>query len=495
MSGTERIKERVTSLVGSVKTVFRSLSLRTQLLFILLFLLLISIGSLTFIYTRTEDMLLDKVSENIDDITKAIEISVEELTYGRDSTERLKSYVDMLNRKGIREISIISDTSEVIASSDPKKIGTKQKVTEKRPGRKKDLIIRARLGEEHVGDTQRLYNIIMPVSIQGQNIGYVHIIMALDDYRLIQDQNHLKRILSMIFAFAIGIIICLFIANEYTEPIKKIANASRNIAMGELVRIRVDDRKDEIGTLVQSFNEMVDKLSEQKKLEEKLKKTEQLSLIGQLSSGIAHEIRNPLNFMSLSIGHIKERLTKGGVSGNEELLCLLDDLLGEIYRVNNLIHNFLVLGKPVTLRKEQVSLVTLINEALYMVKDKIREDVNVKVTCADGNGKMFCDREYMRICVINLIINAGQAIQGVGAIHIECGIEDIGAYISVTDNGEGISNDEFDRIFEPYYSTKKLGIGLGLAITKRFVEEHGGTIDVVSKARKGTTMTIRVPGS
>ena len=107
-----------------VKNIFRSLSLRTQLLLILLFLLLASVSSLTIIYARSEEMVIDKVTDNIEDITKAIQISVEELTYRGDSTQRLKSYVDTLNKKGIREVSILSDASEVIASSDPKKIGT-----------------------------------------------------------------------------------------------------------------------------------------------------------------------------------------------------------------------------------------------------------------------------------------------------------------------------------------------------------------------------------
>ena len=95
----------------SVKRIFRSLSLRTQLLLILLFLLLISIGSLTIIYARSEEQLLARVTDNIDDITKAIQISVEELTYRGDSTERLRRYVEELNKKGIKEISILNDTS------------------------------------------------------------------------------------------------------------------------------------------------------------------------------------------------------------------------------------------------------------------------------------------------------------------------------------------------------------------------------------------------
>ena len=491
--GIGGLKARAVAFYAYMKMVFRSLSLRTQLLLILFVLLLISIGSLTIIYTRAEEALLDKVGDNIDDITKAIQISVEELTYRGDSTARLKSYVDMLNKKGIKEISIVSDKSEVIASSDPMKIGTTTKITEKKSAsRKKDLMITARLGDEHRSDTQRLYNIIMPVSIKGQNIGYIHINMALDDYRLLQNRNQIKRILSMIFAFTIGIIVCLVIAEKYTEPIKRIATASRKIAMGELVRIGPTDRKDEIGTLVTSFNEMVDKLSEQKELEEKLKKSEQLSLIGQLSSGIAHEIRNPLNFLTLSIGHLKERISEEKISDKEELAELLDNLVKEDYRINELIHNFLFLGKTIALHREHISPGDLINEALVTIKDKVRSGIEVKTSC-DEAGEIFCDREYIRLSLINLIVNAIQSINDSGQVRIECSDQDGMTCMSVSDTGHGIAEDELDRIFEPYYSTKKLGIGLGLAITKRFVEEHGGTISALSQVGKGTTMMIRLP--
>ena len=476
-----------------MKMVFRRLSLRTQLLLILFVLLLVSIGSLTIIYTRAEEALLDKVEDNIDDITKAIQISVEELTYRGDSTARLKSYVDMLNKKGIKEISIVSEKSEVIASSDPKKIGTTTKITEKRPAsRKKDLMITARLGDEHRSQTQRLYNIIMPVAIKGQNIGYIHINMALDDYRLLQNRNQIKRILSMIFAFTIGVIVCLIIAEKYTEPIKRIATASRKIAMGELVKIGPTDRRDEIGTLVSSFNEMVEKLSEQKELEEKLKKSEQLSLIGQLSSGIAHEIRNPLNFLTLSIGHLRERISEEKISDKEQLVELLDNLVKEVYRINELIHNFLFLGKTITLHKDNVPPGDLIDEALITIGDKVRSGIEVTTSCT-GVDTIYCDREYIRLSLINLIVNAIQSIENSGEVRIECAAQNGMACLTVSDTGQGIPADELDRIFEPYYSTKKLGIGLGLAITKRFVEDHGGTISAVSEVGKGTTMTIRLP--
>jgi signal transduction histidine kinase len=161
--------------------------------------------------------------------------------------------------------------------------------------------------------------------------------------------------------------------------------------------------------------------------------------------------------------------------------------------VNELIHNFLFLGKSITLNTEDVSPANLVDEALVMVKDKMRSGVEIDLGCRDGIDTMYCDREYMRLCVINLVINAVQAIEGPGRVRIECGTDDSVTYLSVSDDGEGIAEDELDKIFEPYYSTKKLGIGLGLAITKRFVEEHGGTISAASEIGKGTTMTIRIP--
>lgn len=475
----------------SLKKAFRSFPLKTQLLLILLFLLLISMSSLTIIYARSEEMLLDKISDNIDDITKAIQISVEELAFRGDSGERLKGYVNMLNKKGIKEISIMSDSAEIIASSDPKKIGTTEKLGEKKI-KKKDLVITARLGEESKGEAQRLYNIVMPVSIKGQKIGYILISMVLDDYNLLQRRNHIKRILSTLFVFGIGIIFSLLVAEKYTEPIKKIADASKKIAEGELVKIKGSRRKDEIGILIRSYNEMVEKLAERMELEEKLKKTEQLSMIGQLSSGIAHEIRNPLNFLSLSIGHIKERITEEEIHDKEDLVKLLNDLIKEIHKVNELIHNFLFLGKPITLRKGWIMPETMINEVLYIVKDKIRDGIDINVLCEDSQ-PIYCDSEYMRLCITNLLVNAIQAIEGKGEVSVTCRKDNGFSHISVRDTGSGISSDELSKVFEPYYSTKKFGIGLGLAISKRFVEEHGGSIVAESEVGKGTTMHIRIP--
>lgn len=483
----------VFSGLKKVKNVFRSLSLRTQLLFILLFVLALSIISLWIIYDRSEKAIIEKVTDNFDDITKAIQVSVEEMTYKGDTTHRLKDTVDMLNRKGIKEITIIGDDSKVIASSNRKKIGTVENPKLKKTATKKGFLITARIGEEDKRENQKLYYVSMPVSIKGQNLGVILISMVLDDYQALQRRNHVKRILSTLFAFALGIVVSLILADQYTDPIKRIAKASREIAEGKLVKIRDNKRRDEIGVLVKSFNEMVEKLSERKELEEKLKKTEQLSMIGQLASGIAHEVRNPLNFLSLSIGHIRERLAEERMSGGDDINELLESLRREIYRVNELLNNFLFYGKPITLKREWMTAGALMEDALYMVRDKIRDGIEIAVEASDGGMRIYCDREYMRLCIINLVLNSAQSIEDKGKITVRFSTEDGTTCISVADNGKGVEVEDIEKIFEPYYSTKKLGIGLGLAITRRFVEEHGGSIAAQSKAGEGTTVTIRVP--
>jgi hypothetical protein len=492
---------RSLSHIENIKNVFRRLSLRTQLLLILLFVLAISLGALFVIYARTEEMLIEKVTANLDDLTTAIQTSVEELTQPGDSSQRLKGYVEILKKRGIRDIDIIGDDSQVIASSNPTKIGTKENPRNLRkaaPGqektaRKKDIVITARLGEESKNESQRIYNAIMPVSIKGKSLGIIRISMILDDYKYLQRRNQLKRILATLFAFTIGIIVSLILADQYTDPIKKIAKASKKIAQGKLVKIRDSNRKDEIGVLVRSFNDMVDKLGERKELEDRLKKTEQLSMIGQLASGIAHEVRNPLNFLSLSIGHIKERLAEEGMSKSDDINDLLDNLRKEIYRVNELINNFLFLGKPIVLNREWVLPEALMEDALYMVRDKVRDAIDIRTASPEDRMSIFCDRDYMRLCLINLILNSAQAIEDRGSITVRFDIENGMACIAVTDNGKGVEGEDMEKVFEPYYSTKKLGIGLGLTITKRLVEEHGGTISAESIPGERTTVTIKVP--
>ena len=127
----------------------------------------------------------------------------------------------------------------------------------------------------------------------------------------------------------------------------------------------------------------------------------------------------------MSIGHIKERLAEEKCPGETISTSSFDSLKKEIFRVNELINNFLFLGKPITLKREWISADALAEDALYMVRDKIREGISVTFVSPDEGMRVYCDREYMRICLINLILNSAQAIEDKGSITVRFGHEDV----------------------------------------------------------------------
>ena len=161
-----------------MKSFFDNLRLRTKLLLMMLFLSLLSLAMLFAIYSHGERTLMKEIEQHTNDLTTAIKMSVEELTSQEQTDEaRLRDYVQQLNQKGVNEISIISNEEEIIASSNPKKVG--KKVDPKR----KDVLITARLGED-LGPTakQKTQNILIPVIVNNEQVGYVHIKMVLDDF-------------------------------------------------------------------------------------------------------------------------------------------------------------------------------------------------------------------------------------------------------------------------------------------------------------------------
>src|SRR5207237_2758022 len=133
---------------------------------------------------------------------------------------------------------------------------------------------------------------------------------------------------------------------KYTDPLHCVLDSAKRIAVGEFTNTIECEGEDEIAGLTKSFNEMVEKLRQHRELEERLREAERLSAVGKLASGIAHEIRNPLNFMNLSIDHIRTRLGNGQPECAAEVVALMSNIKSEIHRLNGMIENFLTVGKP-----------------------------------------------------------------------------------------------------------------------------------------------------
>ncbi len=453
-------------------------------------MLLLSVTVITilmFLYAQSEKALMNELENQTAELSKAIQVGVEEVT-SKGSTDqmRLQTYLKKLNAKGVKEISIISPMDEIVASTNLTKIGEQLGAT------KKERIIKAELGEP-VSKEGKVYNVILPVVAGDEHYGYIHLTINIEDFSEIMQSHAIKRIVATSVVFGIGIILAVILSWMYTKPIHNIVNAARTVAAGDLSLELKTERKDEIGELTNSFNYMVQKLREERALEEKLREAEHLSGIAQLAKSIAHEIRNPLNFISLSIDHLKKKYMPQGNEDKAQFETLIVSIKHEIQRLNKLVGDFLEYGKPMRLSLQVIDLGNLIGEVLELVRAKAEKD-GIRITYRNGEIPVLsADPELIKTCIFNIILNAFQAMPEGGDLTVITKTSNGKAYIIVEDTGVGVSKENMQKLFDPFFSTKSTGLGLGLAMTKRVVEEHGGKADFQSTEGKGSVMTISLP--
>lgn len=469
-----------------------NLSLNVRLVLIMLFLTFILISIILVIYSQSEKSLLREFENQTRELSKAIQIGVEEVTSSGTTDEaRLSNYLNNLNSKGVKEISIINNTDEIVASTNTAKIG--QPITHKR----KELIIKAELGDP-VSLEGGAYNVILPVIADNVQYGYVHLKVNKDDFTDILKKNTIKRIASTLLVFGIGVVLSLLLSRHYTDPIKKIVDAARRVAAGDFnQRIQVKS-KDEIGQLSDSFNFMVERLRENRALEERLREAEHLSGLGQLSRDIAHEIRNPLNFINLSVEYIEGKFKPAGADDSEKFNSLISGIKLEIQRLNKLVNDFLDYSRPIKLNLQRVCVQTLLEDVLSLIWAKAEAE-NIRVV-KDFNAdvEINVDPDLFKSCVMNVISNAFHAMGssvGRSVLSIKTEFSDGNFVLSINDTGHGVSAENMSRIFEPFFTTKPNGIGIGLPMTRRVIEEHKGKIEFESIEGSGTEVKFILPVS
>lgn len=238
-------------------------------------------------------------------------------------------------------------------------------------------------------------------------------------------------------------------------------------------------------------------LTQLKAMEEQIRRIEKLKALGELSVGIAHEIRNPLASISGSIQVLKGGLRLGGEDGR-----LMEIVINETERLNALITDFLLFAKPVQEKRERFDLGELLSETAEMFRNSPEaKGLGISANVDEG---VYIDGDRRQISQVfwNLLLNSAQAAGGNGTIEVSLslmrsngalpGIKPT-AEIQVKDNGIGIAPEDIGRIFDPFFTTKERGTGLGLAIAHRIVESHSGTIEVQSAAGRGSVFTVSFP--
>ena len=468
------------------------MKLNAKLVIIMLSLLVIAMLTLFATNQYSQNELVQEIQESSTEVSKAIQLSVEDLTSGSEvESGRLKEYFLEAKNKGINEINIISNEGEIINSSDPAKVGKRREIKKMEKGLKV-----VRQGRGTPPSSQRPYDLVVPVIVGDEQLGYIQINLLLDNIRAIQHTNFLRRLAVTCMVFMLGIFLTIFLAGRYTDPIHRLVAGVKKVSEGDLSVTFPVDSTDEIGELAVSFNEMVDQLRERESLEKRLYEAEHLSKVGQLASGIAHEIRNPLNYISLAIDHLKSEIIPICGEKQAEVETLTDKIKEEVRRVNYMVINFMNYGRPLKLRKALVSYPEMIAKALPLLQDKLAEQrIEVVMDLAPDLPPLLADRELLRNCLFNFITNAAQAMPNGGKMTLGAryDTEAESFLLTFSDEGEGIGAEDMQKIFQPYFTTKEAGIGLGLAITERIIREHGGEIRVESEIGKGTTFAVVLP--
>jgi len=294
----------------------------------------------------------------------------------------------------------------------------------------------------------------------------------------------------------ISSLITILLVFRFTRPIADLSHAAREIADGNL-SVRVNEsRTDELGRLASNFNEMTAELEKKTELEAKLQAAEKSAVVGRLGSAIAHEIRNPLNYINLTLDHLRSKFAPTDDEKKAKFDKLTLQLKEEVARINRQITDFLNYSRPATANLRPIDARTVVEDSLRIIEGQAEEKgIVVSVSEHENVPQIIGDPAFLRSVFNNLFINAVQAMEGTGGklnVRIAPSEDEKFVNFEIADTGSGIPEENLESIFEPYFSTKETGTGLGLAIVKKILDIHNATIDVRSTP-EGTKFVVRLP--
>jgi two-component system sensor histidine kinase HydH len=276
-------------------------------------------------------------------------------------------------------------------------------------------------------------------------------------------------------------------ASQDVETVfKTLSGSSRNLLIGSSCLF--DEQNQFRGAVA-----VIHDVTELKKYEEEAKRAERLSALGNLAAGVAHEIRNPLNAISITVQRLRSEFEPR--KDQEEYLSFIQTVLDEIKRLDNIINQFLSLAKAQKLTLVSSDMNKFLDELILLVEMDTRDKKVHVIKIMDRLPQLKIDPDEMKKALLNIMLNGVQAMPEGGKLQVQSYTDDSKGtvVIRITDSGVGISKENLSTIFQPYFSTKEKGTGIGLSIAYRIISDHKGKIEVESEVGKGTTFIITLP--
>jgi signal transduction histidine kinase len=403
----------------------------------------------------------------------------------------------------IIEINVAGSSREILASSDPERVGTTiaplqdLETWKDRPVRNRfwDLISRR-------GDYQMVLNggqhDNKDFSVQVVTSGVLLRTALLDAIRG----------LALVFGGGLGavILITVLASNRALRPVKRIEETIDRIAQGSDRAISagkhltkefavVESKLDLLGQQFRGAREHaselrgdIDKLLE--RMASQLDVATRLAAISKLGSGVAHEIKNPLNAIALRLDLLRAKLG----APEEELAQEIEVLSKEVMRLNRVVKTFLDFSRPVDVHFEETDLSALAKEVVELMTPQARlSRISLDLDAPGEPVHVRADPDMIKQAILNLVTNAMEAMRDGGNLLVKVHLPDGAAALEVTDSGPGIPEQLRDKVFQLYFTTKSRGSGIGLAMTYRAVQLHNGSIAFTSEEGKGTTFRLQFP--
>jgi two-component system, NtrC family, sensor histidine kinase HydH len=261
------------------------------------------------------------------------------------------------------------------------------------------------------------------------------------------------------------------------------------LLVGLVAGVLADRERKQKKSLQQTTQELRSVYKELQDSFEHVKRAERLSTVGQLSAGLAHEIRNPLASLSGAVGIMRRNPT--AEEKRQECLDIMDK---ECRRLNNLLTSFLDFARPRPPKFLAIDIAAVLDSVISLVSHTLdQRSISLRKETAIKLPPLECDPELLKQVLVNLVINAIQASSDGGEISIQARVRGSDLAIQVKDKGSGVITENLDKIFDPFFTTKENGTGLGLSVAYQIVEQLGGNLQAEKNADRGMTFSVLLP--
>ncbi|HET8645585.1 MAG TPA: ATP-binding protein, partial [Vicinamibacteria bacterium] len=306
----------------------------------------------------------------------------------------------------------------------------------------------------------------------------------------VADIERRVRLASVVF-LALAAVLAHSMARRISGPISSLTEATRRIALGDLEARVAPTTGDELRRLVEGFNQMACDLEQQRR---DLERSNRLAAWAEMARQVAHEVKNPLTPIQLSAEHLRRVWQDRSADFGATLESCTQAILKQVRTLRGIVTEFSAFARPPAAALEPQDPGQLLAEVVRPYAAALPRGVHLALDCAPGTPQVLADRRLLERAVVNLVENALQAVGDQGTIDVRLRCPQPGRVeIEVADSGPGLDPEIRDRIFEPFFSTKTAGSGLGLALVKKIAEDHGGGVRLESERGKGTRAILWLP--